>query len=95
MEKSNKIKYKVCILTPVHPPFDIRIFHKEVKSLARAGCYVTIIAQHDKDEIVDGIRIDPLPKPNNRLERMTRTVWSAYQKALKIDADIYHFHDIA
>ena len=84
---------KVCILTSVHPPFDTRIFHKEAKSLAKAGYDVTLIAQHDKDEIVDGIRIVPLPKPKNRLERMTRTVWTAYRKALRIEADIYHFHD--
>ena len=84
---------KVCILTSVHPPFDTRIFHKEAKSLARAGYDVTLIAQHDKNEIVDGIRILPLSKPKNRLERMTKTVWSVYRKALDLDADIYHFHD--
>lgn len=84
---------KVCILTSVHPPFDFRIFHKEAKSLARAGYDVTLIAQHGKDEIVDGIRIVPLSKPKDRLERMARTVWLVYRKALEIDADIYHFHD--
>lgn len=84
---------KVCILTSVHPPFDTRIFHKEAKSMVRAGYDVTLIAQHDKEEIVDGIRIVPLPTPKNRLQRMTRTVWLAYRKALKINADIYHFHD--
>ncbi len=84
---------KVCILTSVHPPFDTRIFHKEAKSLARAGYDVTLIAQHDKEEIIDGIRISPLLKPKNRLERMTKTVWLTYRKALKINADVYHFHD--
>ena len=84
---------KVCILTSVHPPFDMRIFHKEAKSLVKAGYDVTLIAQHDNEEIVDGIRIVPLPKPKNRIERMTRTVWVVYKKALKINADIYHFHD--
>ena len=93
MKKPNSSKNKVCILTSVHPPFDIRIFHKEAKSLARAGYDITLIAQHDKEEIVEGIRIVSLPKPKNRIDRMTRTVWSAYRKAIKIDADIYHFHD--
>jgi len=73
--------------------FDTRIFHKEANSLARAGYDVTLIAQHGKEEIVDGIRIIPLPKPKNRFERMTRTVWQAYRRAHKIDADVYHFHD--
>ena len=84
---------RVCILTSVHPPFDTRIFHKEAKSLLKAGYEVTLVAQHDKDEIVEGIKILSLPKPRNRIERMTRTVWEVYRKALKIDADIYHFHD--
>ena len=87
------MKPKACILTSVHPPFDTRIFHKEAKSLVEAGYDVTLIAQHDKEEIVDGIRILPLLKPKNRLERMTKIVWLVYQKALDLDADIYHFHD--
>ena len=87
------MKNKVCILTSVHPPFDVRIFHKEAKSLVKAGYDVTLIAQHDKEEIVDGIKIINLQKPRNRIERMTKTVWSAYRKAVQLDADIYHFHD--
>lgn len=84
---------KVCILSSVHPTFDIRIFHKEAKSLKKAGYDVTLIVQHDKDEIVDDIRIVPLPKPRRRVVRMTKTSYQVYRKALEIDADIYHFHD--
>ncbi len=71
------MKNKVCILTSVHPPFDVRIFHKEAKSLVKAGYDITLIAQHDKEEIVDGIKIINLKKPRNRIGRMTKTVWSA------------------
>ena len=85
---------KVCILTSVHPPFDTRMFHKEAKSLVRAGYTLTLVAQHDKEEIVDGIRIIPLPKPKNRFERMTKTVWKLFMLALKEKADVYHFHDL-
>lgn len=84
---------KLCILTSVHPLFDTRIFHKEAKSLVKAGFDVTLIAQHDRDEIVDRIKIISVPRPKNRFERMTKTIWKVYQKALKVDADIYHFHD--
>lgn len=87
------MKNKVCILTSVHPPFDVRIFHKEAKSLVKAGYDVTLIAQHDKEEIVDGVKIVNLHKPRNRIERMTKTVWVTYRKAVQVDADIYHFHD--
>ena len=84
---------KVAVLTSVHTPFDTRIFHKEAKSLLKAGYDVTLVAQYHKDEIVEGIKILSLPTPRNRLERMTRTVWQVYRKALKINADIYHLHD--
>jgi len=86
-------KKKVCILTSVHPVFDGRIFHKEAKTLAKAGYDVTLIAQHNKEEVVDGIKIIPLPKPRNRFERMTKIVWKLFRLALKEKADIYHFHD--
>ena len=48
---------KICHLTSVHSPFDVRIFHKQARSLVRAEYDVTLIAQHDKEEIVDGVRI--------------------------------------
>ena len=84
---------KVCILTSVHPSCDVRIFHKEAKSLAKVGYDVTLIAQHDREEIVDGVKIINLQKPRNRIERATRTIWSVFWKALKNNADVYHLHD--
>jgi len=87
------LKRKICILTSVHPPFDGRVFHKEAKTLVKAGYDVVLIAQHKKEEVVDGVRIIPLPKPRNRFERMTRVVWKLFRLALKEKADVYHFHD--
>lgn len=84
---------KVCILTTVHPPFDTRIFHKQAKTLVDAGYDVTLIAQHDKDEVVDGVKIVALPKPKNRLQRMFRLTLKAFRLALKQNAHVYHFHD--
>lgn len=84
---------KACILTSVHSPFDTRIFHKQGKSLVEAGYDVTLIAQHDKDQVIDGIKIIALPKPTNRFERVSLTTWVVFAKALKMKANIYHFHD--
>src|SRR5512146_203257 len=84
---------KVCILTSVHIPFDGRIFHKEAKSLVKAGYEVVLIARHDKEEVVAGVRVVPLPQPKNRLQRMTRVLWRLYRLAVREHADVYHFHD--
>jgi glycosyltransferase involved in cell wall biosynthesis len=84
---------KVCILTSVHPVFDSRIFHKQAKSLVKAGYEVTLIAQHDKNEVVDGIKIIALPPTKNRLRRMLGTTCKAFNRARKQKADVYHFHD--
>lgn len=84
---------KVCILTTVHPAFDTRVFHKEAKTLARAGYEVTLIAQHDKDEVVDGVKIIALPKPRNRFTRIFGLTWRAFILALRQRAAVYHFHD--
>ena len=87
------ISKKICILTSVHPVFDTRVFHKEAKTLANAGYDVTLVAQHHKDETINGIKIIALPKPKNRFERFIRLDYLTYKKALNQKADVYHFHD--
>ena len=84
---------RVCILTTVHPPFDTRIFQKQAKTLVKAEYDVTMIVQHDRDEVVDGVRIIALPKPRNRFTRIFGLTWRAFRLALRQRADIYHFHD--
>lgn len=85
--------YKAVHITTAHPPFDIRIFHKECKSLKAAGYDVLLIARNNKEEVVDGIRIIPLTPPNGRFERIFMLTFTAFRIALKEKADIYHFHD--
>jgi glycosyltransferase involved in cell wall biosynthesis len=84
---------KVCILTTVHPPFDTRIFHKQAKTLVRAGYEVSLIAQHTRSEVIDGVRIIALPRSRNRFVRIFGLTWLAFQQALRERADVYHFHD--
>lgn len=86
---------RIVHLTSVHSPFDVRIFVKECRSLARAGFHVTIIAPHTRDERVDGVHIKsvPMKASDGRLTRMTRTTWNVLRRAIDLDADLYHFHD--
>ena len=84
---------KVCVFSSVHPPFDTRIFHKEAKILVQEGYDVTLVAQHNENEIVDGVKIIALPKPRNRFMRIFGLTWRIFYLALNQKADIYHFHD--
>ncbi|MBZ5501188.1 MAG: glycosyltransferase family 4 protein [Acidobacteriia bacterium] len=84
---------KVVHMTSVHDAADPRIFHKECRSLARAGFEVTVIGPHEQDSIVDGVRIRPIQRDDARSARMTRTSWRVYEEARRQDADVYHFHD--
>ena len=84
---------KICVLTSAHPPFDVRIFHKECKSLARAGYEVTLVAPHQQSERIDGVTIKAVTPPKGRLERCFKTTAAVYRAAMGVDADAYHFHD--
>jgi glycosyltransferase involved in cell wall biosynthesis len=85
--------HQVAHLTTVHPPFDVRIFHKECKSIAQAGYQVTLIACHERDEVREGVQIRGLPRWSGRLSRMLRGSWAAYREAIRQNAELYHFHD--
>ena len=87
------MKTRVCLLTTVHPLFDTRIFHKQVKTLLREGYDVTLIVQWPKDEVIDGVKILALPTPQNRLTRIFGLTGRAFYLAWQQGADLYHFHD--
>jgi len=84
---------KVVHLTSVHMAFDVRVFHKECKSLARSGRHVVLIVPHQGDAVVDSIEVKGIRISRGRFVRMTRTAWSLYLEALRQNGDVYHFHD--
>ena len=84
---------RICHITTVHPRYDVRIFHKECRSLAADYEVHLIVADGKGDEVVDGIHFHDIGKPSGRRERMFRFAKLAYQKAIGIDAAVYHFHD--
>lgn len=80
-------------ISTVHRTFDVRIFHKECKSLAKSGYHVNLLVTHNKQELVDGVHIIPLPSYKGRFKRMLLKPMAAFSLALKTRADLYHFHD--
>jgi glycosyltransferase involved in cell wall biosynthesis len=86
-------KKKIVHFSSTHPCFDVRIFVKECRTLVEAGYDVVLIVTHDRDEVVEGVKIKSVPKPKNRWGRMFKTVFDIYKSALQEDAALYHFHD--
>lgn len=86
---------KVCHVTSAHPRYDVRIFHKECKSLANNGFDVILLVNDNlPNETIDGVNIvSTQMKPKNRYERMVKSKKYLRIKMIEIDADIYHFHD--
>lgn len=85
---------RICHLTSAHPAKDIRIYHKECKSLAKYGFKVTIIAPKIDDHIDHNITFKGIL--NNSKSRIFRFLFitnKIFKKAIEINADVYHFHD--
>jgi len=46
---------------------DVRVFHKECKSLARSGKHVVLIVPHPRDEVVDSVEVKGIQINGGRL----------------------------
>lgn len=84
----------ICHITSAHRRDDIRIFQKECKGLQKAGYIVNLLVSDGLgNEITNNITITDIGRPKNRIHRVTFHPFSIFLSALKINADIYHFHD--
>jgi len=85
---------RIAHLTSAHPRDDIRIFHKECRSLVTGGYDVTlVVADGLGDGGRDGVRIVDAGRDRGRLRRMLKTTSRVFAKAVELDADLYHCHD--
>ena len=80
---------RICILQVLHEPFDKRVFHKEAKSLAKAGHEILSITPSEHPvEPVDGIRFEVIP-PAHSLKGRLRSVLRLIAKGRRAQADAY------
>jgi glycosyltransferase involved in cell wall biosynthesis len=88
-------RFHVAHLTSVHQRYDIRIFRKQCRSLAKAGFEVSLVVADGKgDEVTEeGIRIYDVGRMQGRLNRIFRTTRRVYARARALNADLYQFHD--
>lgn len=85
---------KICHLTSVHKPFDVRIHLKECSSLAKDGFDVTFVVPSKTDiEETNGVKFITLPEPAQRRERFLRTDFTVFMTAQRAQCDLVHFHD--
>jgi glycosyltransferase involved in cell wall biosynthesis len=86
--------WNICHLTSVHPRHDTRIFIKQCRSLAVHGYdVILVVADGQGDECKDGVKIVDAGHQPGRLNRIFRTTRRVLEKAIELDADLYHLHD--
>ena len=86
---------KICHVTSAHNRYDIRILQKECVSLAEKGYEVSLIVSDSLGyEIFKNVRIHSIDGGGvySRAQR-AKNIRIIQNKALELDADIYHLHD--
>ena len=85
--------YKICHFTSAHKSDDVRIFHKECVSLASRDEFDVYLVSRGESREEKGVHVIGVGEPSGRVNRMTFFAKKVYERALQLDADIYHFHD--
>jgi len=84
---------KICMLTTGHNAMDDRIFYKEACSLRKVYDEVYVIAPDKKKNYnVNGINIIGITEPSSLSDRF-KIIDELIKEAIKVNADVYHFHD--
>ena len=86
---------RIVHISTVHRALDVRIFYKECKTLATAGYEVHLLVANPPHTQLEGVFFHAIDKVTTlpRFQRTWRRLKSAYQLAVSLKADIYHFHD--
>ena len=85
---------KIAHLTSAHPRSDIRILVKMCRSLASAKFDVTlVVADGLADESRDGVQIHDVGASKGRFDRIKNAPNRVFDKAISLQADLYHLHD--
>lgn len=84
----------VCVITTIHPPFNARIYTRELLALVEAGYSSALVAPWSMTPESDPrIFWVPLRSPKRRSERILHG-WRTFRAASKVHAKAYHFHDL-
>jgi glycosyltransferase involved in cell wall biosynthesis len=89
----SNMNYRIAHISSAHPRYDVRIFHKEVCSLAKKEGVFLIVADGLGDENINNISIQDVGKFGSRFKRMFFSIFLVLFKVLKSGAKVVHFHD--
>lgn len=85
---------KVCHLTSAHDSDDGRIFRMECVSIATYDDFDVYLIAPGESRVEDGVTVIGIgEKPSSRYKRIFQFTRKLFKEAVKLDADIYHFHD--
>lgn len=86
---------RVVHITTLHQPLDVRIFHKECRTLARAGHDVHLLVNRLPADEMFGVKFHEIKWRPTRIRpiRIRRRLKAACELALSSKGDVYHFHD--
>lgn len=87
------MKSKIVHLTSVHPRTDTRIFLKQCLSLSEKYNVSLVVADGLGNDIKHNIHIYDVGKIENRVKRIINSTKAVLEKAIELDADLYHLHD--
>jgi glycosyltransferase involved in cell wall biosynthesis len=88
----SKRHFDVAMLATVHNATDDRIFHREAKTLAKAGLSVCVIAPAASSGWNDGVWIEALQRPRTRIRRFLQS-FAVLRRALRHEIGVFIFHD--
>ena len=85
----------VCHVTSVHPWDDIRIFKKEATSTAKFAKKTYLVATNAPDQCINNVHVTNVSFPDgfSRIKRILFLKKKVINKALELNADVYHLHD--
>lgn len=89
-----RISVRVCHFTSGHDSRDSRVYEKQCRTLSSAGYDVYLVTPDGCAEIRDGVVVMSIPRlPGGRFIRISLKGLFVFQRALRVNADIYQFHD--
>lgn len=83
----------LCVISTVHRPDDVRIYYKEILSLANAGYKIVFIVQElPGAKVHRNVQMHFLP-PGSGLKHRVKNLLRAFRSAKNIDCKVLHIHD--